>query len=543
MKNFNIEGNIVDVINQRIFKGYVVVSDGKIVDVVETDVQSDNFILPGLIDAHVHVESSMLVPSEFARIAVTHGTVGTVSDPHEIANVLGADGVRFMIENGKKVPFKFYFGAPSCVPATPFETAGAEINANEIEALLKSDDIYYLAEMMNFPGVLSGDEEVMKKIAAAKKYNKPVDGHAPGVLGADAKKYASAGISTDHECFTQAEAIDKINSGMKVQIREGSAAKNFEELIPLIEKYSDEIMFCSDDKHPDNLAQGHINQLVTRALAKGYDFFKVLKVCTVNPVKHYNLDAGLLQKGDAADCIVVDNLEKFNVIKTFINGELVSENGVTKIESCKVTPINNFCAEKISASDIAVKAETKKINVFKAFDGQLITQSLIEDAKIVDGNIVSDVENDNLKIVVLNRYKKSKPAIGFIKNFELKRGALGSTVAHDSHNIIAVGADDESIVKAVNAVIEQQGGVSCVDGDEKNILPLPVAGIMSNADGYEVGKQYAVIDAKAKSLGSKLNAPFMTLSFMALLVIPEMKLSDKGLFNGNRFEFTSIYIK
>ena len=538
-----VSGNIVDVIKERLFKGTIEIDKGRIISIKEEDVENTQYIIPGLIDSHIHVESSMLIPSEFARLAVTHGTVATVSDPHEIANVLGIDGIKYMINNGNKVPFKFYFGASSCVPATTFETSGASLGPDEIESLLKMDEIKYLSEMMNFPGVLFEDKEVMAKLRLAKKYNKPVDGHAPGLKGEDAKKYINAGISTDHECFTIEEALDKIYYGMKIQIREGSAAKNFEALNPLIKSHPEKIMLCSDDKHPDDLAEGHINLIIKRAIELGHDPVKVLRICTYNPVKHYNLEVGLLQQGDPADFAIVDDLENFNIKSTYINGEKVSDNGKALFSSIEESTPNFFNTNPITENDIAIKSESEYINVMKAFDGQLITGKLKIKAKTENGFIISDVENDILKIVVINRYLANKPAIGFVNGFGLKKGAIASNVAHDSHNIIAVGTSDAEIVKAINKLIETKGGVSLVDNDSILHLPLPVAGIMSNEDAYKVAKKYKQLSQASKVLGSELNAPYMTLSFMALLVIPELKLSDKGLFDGDKFEFTSLFRK
>jgi len=547
MSSFSISGNLVDVHRQKIYPAEITVENGKIAAIVSRTSDfvplTSDFILPGFIDSHVHIESSMLVPSEFARLAVVHGTVATVSDPHEIANVCGMEGVEFMIENGKTVPFKFNFGAPSCVPATMFETAGATLDAADVEKLLQRDEIKYLSEMMNFPGVLNEDEEVMKKIASAHKLLKPVDGHAPGLRGEDAKNYIAAGITTDHECFTKDEALDKLQNGMKIIIREGSAAKNFDALIDLLHDYPNQMMFCSDDKHPDSLVLGHINQLCARAVAKGIDIFKILKAACINPVQHYRLDVGTLREGDAADFIVVKDLENFEVVKTFIDGELVAEDGKSnpdsypeKSEKSKV--INNFSCTLKTIEDFEINRNgEKEILVIEALDGQLITNKLSFDPKIENDKIVSDSERDILKIVVVNRYKEAPVAKAFIKNFGLKQGALASSVAHDSHNIVAVGVDDESICKAVNMIIEHQGGVSFVKDNVELIVPLPVAGLMSNEDGYHVAQQYSMIDKAAKEAGSTLASPFMTLSFMALLVIPHLKLSDKGLFDGDRFEF------
>jgi adenine deaminase len=543
MSSFSIKGIIADVHQQRIYPATITVVNGIIESVKEipgSELNEPGYILPGFIDSHVHIESSMLVPSEFARMAVVHGTVATISDPHEIANVCGMEGVQFMIDNGKTVPFKFHFGAPSCVPATIFETAGAALNAEDVTKLLASEDIFYLSEMMNFPGVLNNDEEVIKKIAASHAIGKPVDGHAPGLRGEQAKKYIDAGISTDHECFTREEALDKLQYGMKIIIREGSAAKNFEALIDLLNDYPDKMMFCSDDKHPDSLEAGHINQLCARAAAKGIDLFKIVQAACINPVQHYKMKVGLLKPGDAADFILVKDLNQFEVLKTFINGELVAEKGVSKISTEKSSVINNFSCPLKKPGDFAVEWKgQKEIPVIEALDGQLITNKIFYTPKNEDNKIVSDTERDILKMVVVNRYHEAPVATAFIKNFGIKSGALASSVAHDSHNIVAVGVDDESLARAVNKVIEQQGGVSFVNADKEMIVALPVAGLMSNEDGYKVAADYSQIDKAAKNAGSTLGAPFMTLSFMALLVIPHLKLSDKGLFDGDRFEFVN----
>jgi adenine deaminase len=537
-----VRGNIVDIQNKRIYKGEVEVENGKIKEIREANHTQENFILPGFIDAHIHIESSMLVPSEFAKIAVIHGTVATVSDPHEIANVLGVKGVEFMIENGKKVPFKFNFGAPSCVPATSFESAGAIINSEDIKLMMENPDILYLAEMMNYPGVLFDDDEVLAKIKYAKNNNKPIDGHAPGLRGEKISKYISAGISTDHECFSFEEAKEKLSKGMKVIIREGSAAKNFNALIDLLPEYYENMMFCSDDKHPDDLLLGHINQLCERAITKGIDVFKVLQVACVNPVKHYNLQVGLLQKNDFADFILVDNLKEFNVLETYINGELVSKNGESFVKSVDFEGLNNFNTDKKKVADFRFKSSSKKIRVIEALEGELVTNQIEANSFIENGNLISNINTDILKMTVVNRYKNDIPAIAFIKKFGLKEGAIASSVGHDSHNIIAVGVSDELICKAVNLIIENRGGVCAVSETEEKILPLPVAGIMSDTSAQETGKAYAEIDAMAKEMGSSLKAPFMTLSFMALLVIPSLKLSDKGLFDGTSFQFTSLEI-
>ncbi|SER74481.1 adenine deaminase [Pedobacter rhizosphaerae] len=542
MNTFKVEGNIVDILKRNIFFGEIEVDNGKIKSIHRHSEAKENthFILPGFIDSHVHIESSMLIPSEFARLAVVHGTVSTISDPHEIANVCGIEGVEFMIENGKTVPFKFNFGAPSCVPATVFETAGAELNHDDVESLLKRPEIKYLSEMMNFPGVIYKDDEVLKKISTAHRLGKPVDGHAPGLRGDALQQYIHAGISTDHECFTAEEALDKLQRGMKILIREGSAAKNFDALIDLLNDWPKMIMFCSDDKHPDSLVENHINALCARAVAKGIDIFHVLRAACINPVHHYKLDVGQLGIDDYADFIIIEDLKDFKVKQTYIDGVLVAQNGrmvgdwITHIEAEE--SVNHFkCSLKKETDFAYLYSDQQEIPLIEALEGQLITKKLSFLPKVITGNAVSDVERDILKIVVVNRYLDAPVAVSFVKNFGLKKGAIASSVAHDSHNIIAVGVNDESICEAVNLVIKETGGVVALGNGKEEVLPLPVAGLMSTQNGYEIAERYTSIDNFAKELGSTLVAPFMTLSFMALLVIPHLKLSDKGLFDGDEF--------
>ncbi|MBL7916123.1 MAG: adenine deaminase [Bacteroidia bacterium] len=535
--SFEIQGYIIDIQNSTIFPGAVLVEKGIIKSIQKMTNVPSRYILPGLVDSHIHIESSMLTPYEFARKALVHGTVATVSDPHEIANVCGMEGIYYMLKNAADAKLKINFGAPSCVPATTFETAGATITPENIQELLARDDVRYLTEMMNYPGVLFNDPVVMEKIRIAKSFNKPVDGHAPGLMGDDAIKYIEAGITTDHECFTKDEALHKLMHGMKILIREGSAARNFEALHELISEHPHMTMLCSDDKHPDELITGHLNVIVKRALAKGHNLFDVLRVACINPVKHYNLPVGLLQPNDPADFIVIDNPENFNIQETYINGEKVAENGHCMLPPKTHEVINNFSCDSLTAEDFNYPSNSDTIPVIEAIDGQLITNKIMAPAKIKNGFAVADAENDILKLVVVNRYNASKPAVSFIKNFKIKNGALASTVAHDSHNIIAVGTDDESIAKAVNLLIQNRGGLSAVDQNGAMVLPLPIAGLMSPLSCDEIGETYSAIDKKVKSMGCNLRAPFMTLSFMALLVIPKLKLSDKGLFDGEKFEF------
>jgi len=544
--SFSLSGQLVDIHNRDIFPAAITVTNGKISSIQRLGIAEQRYILPGFIDAHIHIESSMLVPSEFARIAVTHGTVATVSDPHEIANVCGIAGVQYMLDNAATSPLKFNFGAPSCVPATNFETAGAIIDADGIAKLLAKKEIRYLAEMMNFPGVLFEDKEVMAKIAAAKKAGKPIDGHAPGLRGDDAKKYIAAGISTDHECTNIEEAKDKLSHGMKILIREGSAAKNFDALVDLIHSHPGQIMFCSDDKHPDELIKGHINELVVRAIKHGCSMFDVLHAACVLPVQHYNLDVGLLRVGDDADFIIVDGLDDFKVLDNYIAGNLVAKDGKSLIAPSGIQAINNFGIDEQTADNFKVRVadETEEINckIIEALDGQLITSSATALLRVEDNCIQTNVAYDILKIGVVNRYNTAPIAMGFIKNFGLTKGALASSVAHDSHNIVFVGVDDESICEAVNAIIRVKGGISLYDGVEAKVMPLPIAGLMSDKDAQQAGEEYQAIDRKAKQLGSKLGAPFMTLSFMALPVIPQLKMTDIGLFDVQKFEFVDLQL-
>ena len=537
---FTLSGQIVDLVQSRIFPGEITVNDGKIAEITELPSAEMRYIMPGFVDAHIHIESSMVPPTEFARMAVCHGTVATVSDPHEIANVMGVEGIDYMIQSGKRGHFKFFFGAPSCVPATPFETSGATLDAQVIEQLMAREDIYYLSEMMNYPGVLADDPEILRKLEAAKKNGKPIDGHAPMVTGDDIRKYVEAGISTDHECFVVEDALEKIKLGMKVLIREGSAAKNFNALIPLMAKYPEMLMFCSDDKHPNDLIKGHINLLVKRALKQGYKLMDVLKAASLNAVKHYHLDVGLLQEGDDADFIVVDNLNDFNVLQTYVRGRKVAENGVSLMHRRKEEACNNFHADPIKTEELFVADEGKHIKVIASMDGNLITNTIVASPKVVDGNIVSDTSRDILKMVVLNRYEKAKPAIGFINHFDLKRGAIATSVAHDSHNLVAVGCSDEDIARAINLLVMTKGGMVACSETEFALLPLPIAGLMSLEEGTRVAEDYERTDKLAHEFGCTLYSPFMTLSFMALLVIPELKLSDKGLFDVNQFRLTSL---
>ena len=540
---YTISANIVDVINRKIFPGEILVKGKNIIKITHRKKEFNHFLVPGLIDAHVHIESSMLVPSEFARLAVRHGTVATISDPHEIANVLGIEGIKFMYHNGRRVTFKFYFGAPSCVPATDFETSGSRIDLQEIKELFLNYKFKYLAEVMNFPGVINEDKTIIAKIKLARKLNKMIDGHAPGLTGINLVKYISKGITTDHETESIAEGREKLKSGMKIIIREGSAAKNFNELIPLLNEFQESIMLCTDDLHPDDLYDGHIDRIIKMGIDSGYDFFSLLQAATLNPSMHYKLNAGLLREKDPADFVLINNPENFKVLETYIDGQKVYDNGRIRIKHIKEENINNFNCDKIESSLLKVKAKSKRINIIEAFDGQLYTRKITAAAKIKNDEVISDINKDILKIVVYNRYKKSIPAVSFIKGFGLKRGAIASTIAHDSHNIICIGADDIDIVNAINRLIELKGGILLTENGNYEEIQLSIGGLLTFKNGKQVAEDYRNLNKRVKSMGSQLNAPFMTMSFMALLVIPELKLSDKGLFDVQNFGLIDLFDK
>lgn len=533
---------MVDVFKEEIYPAEISIEEGIIVSIERTAKKTTEFILPGFIDSHIHIESSMLTPQNFSRIAVSHGTLAVVSDPHEIANVLGIEGVRYMIENAEKATIKFFFGAPSCVPATDFESSGGKIGPDEIEALFKNEKLHYLSEVMNYPGVIYNDEEVHRKIAVAKQYKKPIDGHAPGLTGEALKKYIDAGILTDHECASIDEAIEKIRLGMIVQIREGSAAKNFEALWPLIDKYPEQVFLCSDDLHPDDLVNGHINLLVSKAVKKGVGLFNVLKAVTVFPNKHYALNMGMLRVGDSADFIKVKNLESFKVLESYLEGVKVYNHNNGLVDVLPQQHINNFVVDEITPDDLVIKPNGyNKVKVISVIEGELITKSFSTILENVNGDLISDVKNDILKITVINRYQKETPAVAYVHNFKLRNGAIAGSIAHDSHNIIAVGVSNEEITECVNWIIRNQGGIAIHTGEKVIGIPLPIAGIISDQKAEIVGEHYSNLNKLATELGCELWAPFMTLSFMALLVIPELKLSNRGLFDGVNFNFTSLF--
>ncbi|HBE42881.1 MAG TPA: adenine deaminase [Bacteroidales bacterium] len=536
-----IEGNIVDVHSRKIFGGEINIEGSRISEIRYKENSGGGFIMPGLIDAHIHIESSMITPGSFATAAVSRGTTGTISDPHEIANVLGIEGVNFMIEDGRKTPFKFYFGAPSCVPATDFETGGARIGEEEIRDLLMRVEIKYLAEVMNYPGVINGDKDLLGKIEIARQLNKPVDGHAPGITGSPLRKYIGAGISTDHECNSLEEALEKISLGMKIIIREGSAGRNLDALRDLYRIHPGMIMLSSDDIHPEMLKNRHLDKLISRLVNEGYDLFDVIRSATVNPALHYDLDAGLLRPGDNADFIVTDSIEEMNVLETWINGKKVYDRGKVLFEYKPGKPVNKFNCSQIHKDELLIRNRAPEIRIITAFDGDLFTKEIIHES----GNehiVKTDSTQDILKIVVKDRYMDGAPAVAFIRGFGLKSGAFAGSVAHDSHNIIAIGVKDEDIVSVINEIIRLKGGLAVTDGEKIHSLQLNVAGIMSDRPCNEVAEDYLNLSQIVKGLGSTMSAPFMTLSFMALLVIPELKLSDKGLFDGKAFRYVPLFV-
>jgi len=550
------QGHIVDVIGRRIFDGEVTVEDKVVKNIRACEVPADckDYIMPGFIDSHVHIESSMMLPSEFARLAVEQGTIGIVTDPHEIANVLGEEGIDFMVRSSHQIKFNFCFGAPSCVPScgTDIETSGRMLDSKAIERLMARPDVGYLAEMMNYPGVLNGDPEVLAKIAAAHRNGKPVDGHAPGLAGEDRMHYAQAGISTDHECATLQEGRDCIKAGMKVIIREGSAARDYKNLIPLVAESPEMVMFCTDDCHPSELINGHINNIVRRALEDGYDLWNVLQAACVNPQRHYGLNWGLLQEGDPANFIVVSDINcLMRVMRTFIDGREVyncnsylsaiqSQNkSLTNQMSILDNYPNNFVAEPITKADIALELKPgDTAHIIKAENGSLLT---VHEQVEVSGNPIVDARypwNEVQKIVVYNRYTPgAKPHVGLIRGFGLKEGAMAATVAHDCHNIVAVGTSDEYLEKAINRIIEMKGGQVAIHRTDMADIALPIAGLISPLGGHEVAYKSRVLRETIAAAGCLMAAPFITMAFMCLPVIPELKITDKGLFDSQTWKF------
>lgn len=564
---------ILDVLTSSVYPARITVEEGIFKQIVpimvdgETKVDVEGLMLPGFIDSHIHIESSMLTPAQFAKVAVMHGTTSVVCDPHEIANVSGIDGIEFMIENASTVPFNFYFSAPSCVPATSFETSGAVLNSDEIEYLLQKDEVVALGEMMNFPGVIHGDKEVLKKLELARKYKKPIDGHAPLVSGEDLDKYLEQYIVTDHECSNFQEAIEKKQKGMKIMVRDGSSAKNMEALFDFTERINylknqesfgiipSEVLerrihspifdfIVSDDKNSRDLINGHLNLSVKKAVELGIDIIKAIEMVTINPASHYNLDAGAIVTGARADFIIIDNIIDFNILKTYVAGECVYDGENVLFDAPDVETENRIDAPKKTAQDfdILFDGDECEVNVIECFNGELLTKKATAKLYVDNGKVMPSIYDDVLKISVVERYGNNNVANAFIKGFGLKKGAIASSIAHDSHNIIVVGYDSEEMAEAVNTVIENKGGIAVVSEDFKDSLPLPIAGLMTNDDAFAVAEKLKVLQKMASALGCKIDSPFMTMAFMALLVIPSIKISDKGLFDGDNFEFMDVII-
>lgn len=565
-----------------VYPGEIIIENGYFKEVIPIacddesllDLDYDGILIPGFIDSHIHIESSKLTPTNFAKTVLPNGTTSVIADSHEIANVLGIEGVDFMVENGKDIPFDFYFAAPSCVPATTFETSGATLTVEDIEKLLSREEFVALGEMMNFPGVISGDEEVIRKLEIAQEKAKVIDGHAPLLNGEDLDKYISYGISTDHECSNIEEAFEKKNKGMKIMVREGSSAKNMEALLKennrlnywieyeqagndvdttLDENLSNSPFdfLVSDDINAKDLLNGHLNILVKKAVEYGLSVTEAIKMVTLNPAKHYGLNSGEIAPDKIANFSLVDNLEDLNVKKVWVHGELVAEDGKSLFESEDCELLNNFKLTQVNAEDFNPKFEkvdnggslmsqSTTVNIMVATNGELITDRIAEDLFVENNVIQPNIKRDILKITVLDRYGEGNITNGFIKGFGLKKGAIASSVAHDSHNVVVVGTSSEDMAKAVNLIVENKGGVVAVSDESEEVLPLPIAGLMSNKDSdYVAGKLQDLLDF-TKELGCSLDSPFMTLSFMALLVIPSLKISDKGLFDLTEFSFVNL---
>ncbi len=538
-----IKGNLVDVVKDKMYPATVYIENGIIAKVEENNESYSTYILPGIIDSHIHIESTLLTPEHYAREAVRHGVIGAVADPHEIANVLGTKGVDFMIENGNRTPFYFWFGAPSCVPSTPLEPAGAKLGPEEIEELLSRKDVHFLAEMMDYPGVIGSEKEVMSKIASANKHGKPIDGHAPMMSSSDVKQYAAAGISTDHECTTVEEAIEKMSLGMKVLIREGSAARNFDALHPIIASHPRQVMFCCDDMPAETLLEDYLPGSIRKAIGYGYNPLDVIRCASMNVAKHYAIPAGMLQEGDSADFIEIDSLSTFNILKTVIKGNVVfdqNEAAPSPLDST-VEVINRFDCEKISIEEIQVKATGKRIKVIDCVCGDLLTETHLSTPKTENGYIISNPEEDVLKLVAINRYCPKEISVGFIRGIGIKNGAMATSISHDNHNLVVVGVSDADIVKATNLLIENKGGMVVTSGNKTEVLQLEIAGLMTHRPAKTVAHIQEQIKSLVSEMGSELEDPFLTLSFMSLIVIPKIKLSSKGLFDVTKFEFTSLF--
>ena len=545
---------IVNVFSGEIIPGSIAVAKGYIIGFGSYPAKrvvnmKGRFVAPGFIDAHVHIESSMSCPTEFARSVLPHGTTTVAADPHEIANVLGAEGIGYMIDSSKDQPVNIYFTLPSCVPATDMETSGAKLGADDLLPFMDNCRIIALGEVMNFPGVICRDNEVLRKIEGMKKQIKPVDGHAPGLTGRDLYAYISAGIFSDHECTTEKEAKEKLNAGMHIMIREGTGAKNLEDLLPIINRQTARrVMWCTDDRHPhDIIKEGHIDYIVRSAIRMGLDPVIAIQMATINPAEYFGLNhVGAIAPGRQADLVVFSDIKNPVIEEVYFRGNLAAKEGKMLPEIKRPAPLNIRSSMNIDIAkiDFSIPALSRQARVIEVISDQIVTgQSLIKVA--VSGNsAVSDIKRDILKIAVVERHKGThNTGMGFARGFGLKQGALASSVAHDSHNIIIVGTNDEDMKTALEAVVKMGGGLAAAgNGKILAALPLPIAGLMSLQPLKTIKEKLDNLINISREFGSSLSDPFMTLSFLALPVIPELKITDKGLVDVSKFRIVPLFL-
>lgn len=537
-----IEGNIVDVLTGEIFPGRIGHEGGVITSVERTPGPFRSFLVPGFIDCHVHIDSSLLCPSRFAEAAVPHGTTAVVTDPHEIANVLGVPGIAWMREDAACAPFRVFFTAPSCVPATPFETSGATLGPAEVEKLLAEDDVVALGEVMNYHGAIARDPDVMAKIRAARVSGKPIDGHGPLLAGNALREYLSLGISTDHECTGAAEAFEKHDLGMRILVRDGSAAKNLAALAPFARMH--EFLLVTDDILASDLLAGHLDTRLATAVSLGVEPLHALRAATIRPAEHYRLPLGAMAKGRKADAVRVADLSSFAVEEVYIGGTLVAAGGAAAFAPRPVPMPGAIRIAPKGADDFALPASGRsaKVRVIRVIPDEIVTGSETADLRVEHGRVVPDAGRDVLLISVVNRYREAPVASGFVSGFGLKTGAIASSVAHDSHNIIAVGTNPGDMAAAVGAIVRESGGLAACGGGSATVLPLPLAGLMSGDPPRDVHERLERLHAAACGMGCVLPRPFMTLSFLSLLVIPRLKIGDRGLFDADAFRFVEPVI-
>lgn len=547
---------IVNVLSEEIYEGDVAISDGVIAGVgndyhgvEEIDVKGA-YVSPSFIDGHVHLESSMLMPSEFAKMVVPSGTTTVVADPHEISNVMGLQGISFMREATKNLPLDVYMTLPSCVPATSLETSGVDLNSYDLALLIDAPWVLGIAEMMNFPGVINCDGSVLSKVRLGLEKHKRVDGHAPHLSGKDLNAYVAAGIRSDHECTTVEEAVEKLRLGMYLMVREATGARDLEPLLPVLKNLNTrKCIFVTDDRHPKHLAK-HISRMVKKAVKNGVDPIKAIQMASLNTAEYFNLsDLGAIAPGYRADIAVFKDLENFEPLMVFKNGKLAAKDGKMVIDTDNLKPPalrGSVNIKYLYREDLQIKAPQGKTTakVINVIPKQLITKQTAETVKIENGLAVSDIENDILKIAVIERHKATgNIGLGFVKGFGLKSGAIASTVAHDSHNMIVIGTNDEDMYLAAVELVKSQGGKIIVqNGKTLAHLKLPVAGLMSDNTALEVKKDIEALDKAAKQIGCKIDEPFMSMAFLSLSVIPEIKITDKGLIDVNSFEVTDLFV-